>query len=48
MTQMFLGALEFNQDLTGWNVLSVTSCSSFSSNTDASWTQKPNLTNCTP
>jgi len=48
MKDMFNGATAFNQDLIGWNVPLVTNCSNFSLNSNVSWTQKPNFTNCTP
>jgi len=48
MNYMFYQAVTFNQDLRGWNVSLVTSCSGFSTYTDVSWTQKPNFTYCTP
>jgi surface protein len=48
MSNMFNNATAFNQDLIGWNVPLVTNCSNFSLNSNVSWTQKPNFTNCTP
>ena len=45
---MFQGATSFNQDLSGWSVNNVTSCTDFSDGA-TSWSDpKPNFTSCTP
>ena len=47
MYEMFDKAYAFNQDISSWDVSSVTYCSQFSLDATA-WTEpKPNFTNCT-
>jgi hypothetical protein len=43
-----LNGSRFNQDLSTWDVLNVTFCSDFSTNTPQWTLPKPNFTNCTP
>ena len=45
---MFDGAIIFNQDLSGWDVLNVTNCTGVFDDTGAWTLAKPNFTNCTP
>jgi surface protein len=39
---------QFNQDLSSWNVTSVTNCQNFSRNNSVWTLPKPNFTNCSP
>lgn len=41
MSYMFYGTSSFNQDLTGWNVSSVTNYADFATGGNSSWTLKP-------
>ena len=48
MSGMFKGASEFNQNLAGWVVTSVTTCIEFADDADDWVLSKPSFTNCTP
>ena len=48
MFNMFLNSTLFNQDISGWNVNNVTSCSEFSSGSPLEAANAPNFTNCDP
>lgn len=45
---MFKDAINFNQDLSNWNVNNVTFCERFSDGASNWVSPKPNFTNCNP